>query len=101
MKPKYLYKILSPELWEKCLQKQTILPNDNDIEFIHLAAEEQTSHVIQKFWKGQSYVLLKLSTKDLKGRLEFETNPGGTTKYYHLYEGSIPFNAVIEATHFF
>lgn len=43
-------------------------------------------------------VLLKLETAKLRGRLVYEVNPGGTTKYYHLYEGSIPLEAVVEAT---
>jgi hypothetical protein len=30
----------------------------------------------------------------LAGRLVKERNPGGTTEYYHLYEGSIPTSAV-------
>jgi peptide deformylase len=30
--------------------------------------------------------------------LAFETNPGGSTKYYHLYDGFIPVNSIVEST---
>ena len=69
-----------------------------DNAFIHLASEEQLPHVTEKFWKGQDYVVLKIDTKQLVGRLVHETNPGGSNKYYHLYDGYIPIKAVVGAT---
>lgn len=42
-------------------------------------------------------MVLKIDPSKLIGKLVFEVNPGGTQKYYHLYNGKIPLNAVIEA----
>jgi uncharacterized protein (DUF952 family) len=38
--------------------------------------------------------VLKLDVKSLPGKLVYESNPGGETKYWHLYHGSIPLKAV-------
>lgn len=94
--PQYLYKILSPEDWQDSLLKNQVVISPLDTNFIHLATENQLAHVAQKFWKDKSYMILKLDPKKLEGRLIYETNPGGTTQYYHLYEGKIPLDAVIE-----
>lgn len=94
--PEYLYKIVSPEAWEKSQTQEFVAPSALDENFIHLATKEQLAHVIQKFWSKKDYVILKLETKKLVGRLSYETNPGGTNRYYHLYEGKIPLDAVIE-----
>jgi uncharacterized protein (DUF952 family) len=67
-----------------------------DTDFIHLSKEEQISHVVQKFWNNRDYIVLKLASERLIGHLIYETNPGGMTYYYHLYEGSIPIDAVVE-----
>ncbi len=68
-----------------------------DKEFIHLAKEDQVDGVISKFWNNKNPIILKLDSSKIVGKLVYETNPGGTTKYYHLYEGQIPLIAVIEA----
>ena len=69
-----------------------------DESFIHLATKEQVPHVAEKFWKGLDHAILKIDSKKLVGRLIFETNPGGTNKYFHLYKGSIPADAIVEVT---
>lgn len=95
--PEYLYKILSKDNWEKSCDKKFIQLSADDNEFIHLATEEQLNSIIQKFWSNAlEYFVLKLDRKQLKGRLVLEANPGGNNKYYHLYEGFIPMNAVVE-----
>ncbi|CCB87039.1 MULTISPECIES: DUF952 domain-containing protein [Parachlamydia] len=96
--PKFLYKIISTDDWQKSMQSKSIVLSPIDKDFIHLAEEEQISHIVQKFWFGKNYVLLKLAANKLKGRLIYERNPGGKTKYFHLYEGGIFFDAVLEAT---
>ena len=96
--PEYLYKVVSPVEWIASQAKGEIIPSSTDKDFIHLATEAQVPHVTQKFWKDQDYVLLKLIPSQFQGRLVFETNPGGTTKYYHLYEGKIPLDAVDSST---
>jgi uncharacterized protein (DUF952 family) len=54
--------------------------------------------IIEKYWAGVSeYVVLKIETAKLSGKLVLEANPAGTNKYYHLYNGSIPSNAIVES----
>jgi len=94
--PKYLYIIVSPEVWEKSSEVgKLVLPSHHD-PFIHLAKEDQVSHVTEKFWSGSDYYLLKIKTDGLIGRLVYETNPGGSNRYYHLYDGEIPLAAISE-----
>lgn len=92
---KFLYKIVSLEDWEASLGQEEIRLSPFDSDFIHLATKEQIAHVAGKFFKGKEHVILTIETKDLIGRLIYEANPGGSTKYYHLYEGSVPLEAVI------
>ncbi|MEI8124498.1 MAG: DUF952 domain-containing protein [Parachlamydiaceae bacterium] len=93
--PQYLYKIVSPEDWEASRLKNEVVISQIDTDFIHLATENQIPHVAEKFWNGKPYTILKLDSKKLRGRLVYETNPGGNTQYYHLYEGRIPLDAVV------
>jgi len=94
--PKYLYIIVSPEVWEKSSEVgKLVLPSHHD-PFIHLAKEDQVSHVTDKFWSDSDYYLLKIETDQLIGRLVYETNPGGSNRYYHLYDGEIPLEAISE-----
>lgn len=96
--PEYLYKIVSKEQWQESLVKNRVVVTALDEDFIHLAKEDQVAHVVNKFWNGKEPIILKLATKKLVGHLVFETNPGGTTQYYHLYDGSIPLEAVSDVT---
>lgn len=93
--PEYLYKVVSHEQWLMSLYRQKIVLSSMDEDFIHLATEDQVAHVVQKFWDNKDYLVLKLATKKLIGRLLYETNPGGSILYYHLYDGSIPIDAVV------
>lgn len=95
--PEYLYKIISEEQWEQSHEK--VAPGAIDTDFIHLATEEQLPAIIHKFWKGQHPIILQVKTDELVGELIYESNPGGTTKYYHLYNGYIPIEAVKQIEH--
>ena len=33
----------------------------------------------------------------LPGKLVLESNPGGKSRYYHLYQGAIPMEAITES----
>jgi uncharacterized protein (DUF952 family) len=69
-----------------------------DQDFIHLAREDQLNRIVGKYWdEVPEYVVLKIDTKKLPGKLVLEANPGGENKYYHLYDGSIPLKAVVES----
>ncbi len=96
--PKYLYKVISKEDWQKSIESGYVMPSSLDQAFIHLAKEDQISHVTEKFWKNKDYLVLTLLTEKLNGKLVYETNPGGSAKYYHLYNGNIPLDAVIKTT---
>jgi uncharacterized protein (DUF952 family) len=96
--PEYLYKIVSQEQWQKSLLRNEVVGSSIDDEFIHLAKEDQVDHVVKKFWSNMDYIVLKFASKKLVGRLIYEKNPGGSTEYYHLYEGNIPLDAVVDVT---
>jgi|SRR5579872_1775456 len=94
--PTYLYKVLSMDDWAKSCE--TVHLSSKDADFIHLSTEDQLDRIIEKYWAGASeYIVLKIETAKLSGNLILEANPGGTNKYYHLYNGSIPLTAIIES----
>ncbi len=96
--PKFLYKIISLENWETSQAQSTVQLAPDDADFVHLAREDQLGGILGKYWNSvPEYVLLKLDTSKLHGRWAYEANPGGTAKYYHLYGGSIPFEAIAES----
>lgn len=93
----FLYKVLAKSDWELSQNEGRLRRCSIDKDFIHLAMEGQIQKVLEKFWAaGPEYVVLKLDSKKFKGRLVKEKNPGGTQEYYHLYDGFIPLNAVVE-----
>lgn len=95
--PSYLYKIVSLNDWEQSQQRSHVILPSLDQEFIHLALDTQVDHVLTKFWPvPKAVAILKVEVDRLLGRLVFEANPGGSTKYYHLYEGSIPLDSVVD-----
>lgn len=94
VKPEYLYKVLSPENWEKSQSGEFLVLSDDDKAFIHLSTFEQLERIIDKYWKGSDYVVLKINTDQLQGNLVLEANPGGTNQYYHLYDGKIPLHSI-------
>lgn len=92
-----LYKVISIEKWKESEGKDHIVLNDMDKDFIHFSTEEQLPRILEKFWKNKDYMVLKIDPRKLPGRLVFETNPDGSgQKYYHLYEGSLPKDAILE-----
>ncbi len=93
--PKYLYKIFSSSDWEQSQKDKNLPTAAEDHPFIHLATFEQLDRIINKYWSGKSdFVILEIETKKLPGDLVFEANPGGENKYYHLYNASIPTDAI-------
>lgn len=92
--PTYLYIILQKNAWQKSIQEKVLLLGPENKQFIHLATDEQIPQITEKFFKGIDYVILKIETKKMVGRLVYETNPGGSNKYFHLYEGVIPLESI-------
>ena len=98
MEQEHLYKILSFENWQKTQSKETVFLSPEDDLFIHFSTEDQVEKIVTKYWTGiQQFVILKIDRSKLEGRLVFETNAGGATKYFHLYDGFIPVNSILEA----
>lgn len=96
--PIYLYKILSMENWAASQVSERVHLSEEDKNFIHLCTEEQLERIIAKFWADSpEFVILKIAAEKLPGKMVLEANPGGTNKYYHLYHGYIPLNAIVEA----
>jgi uncharacterized protein (DUF952 family) len=95
MTPHYLYKILSKSDWQQSQGKPFLKLSSMDDAFIHLATKEQLPAILKKLWPNDlDRVILKLDVSKLPGRLVKERNPGGTTEYYHLYDGALPLDAV-------
>lgn len=96
--PQYLYKILSLKNWQATQNSKTVQLSTDDDEFIHLSTEDQLERIIKKYWTNvPELVVLKIDSSKLEGELLFEANPGGSNKYYHLYNGFIPFNSIVES----
>lgn len=96
--PQYLYKILSARNWQATQNSKSVQLSAEDGVFVHFSTEDQLERIIEKYWADRpQFVILKIDANKLEGKLAFETNPGGTTKYYHLYEGFIPFNSILES----
>lgn len=92
-----LYKVLPYELWQNSQGKELLVLGPMDDEFIHFSTEAQVEKTAAKFFADvPCYVVVKVDVSKLKGELVLESNPGGTTKYYHLYNGAIPRSAVVE-----
>lgn len=92
--PKYLYKVLSIENWKA--SKNNVKLSKDDSAFIHFSTEDQLERIISKYWAQSDYVVLKIDTKKLPGKMVYEANPGGQNKYFHLYDGFIPLDAVVD-----
>lgn len=94
----YLYKILSQQDWQESQKLGYAKPLENDTDFVHLSEKDQIDRIVTKFWANRSdVVVVKIDPQKMLGKLVHEANPGGTTKYYHLYNGKIPLAAVVES----
>lgn len=96
--PQYLYKILPLTYWQRTQSANSVCLTAEDYQLIHLAKEDQLENIIKKYWSdAPQFVILKLKANVLEGDLVYEANPDGTSKYYHLYNGFIPFSAIAES----
>ncbi|MDX8431488.1 MAG: DUF952 domain-containing protein [Candidatus Algichlamydia australiensis] len=90
-----LYKILSLKAWQESQTQEFLTLSENDKKFIHFSTKEQLPRILKKHWLNETEcVILRVDPKQLLGKLVFESNPGGTNQYYHLYGGAIPLKAV-------
>ena len=94
----YVYKIMSEEDWKQSKHKVFLKLLHLDINFIHLCEDHQISNIIEKFWKNvNSVIVVKIDPSKTHGNLIKEKNPGGSTEYYHLYNGSISLEAIVKS----
>lgn len=96
--PKYLYKVLTIENWNGSQGQKNLKLASADDDFIHFSKEDQLERITSKFFADiPEYVILKIESAKLPGRMVYETNPGGSAKYYHLYDGFIPLDSIVES----
>lgn len=95
--PKHLYKVVSLEQWQASISKKAVVLSADDVAFIRFQKEDELGRLLH-YWKSTKvpHVVLKIKTNKLKGRLVFEPKPGGSMKQYHLYNGHIPLDAIVE-----
>jgi uncharacterized protein (DUF952 family) len=96
--PKHLYKVLALELWQASENKKSVILSPEDAPFIRFQKEDELSRLLH-YWKTLNvpHVVLKIKASKLEGKLIFEAKLGGSTKQYHLYNGCIPLDAIIES----
>ena len=88
-----LFKIVEQEAWVGNKLKLA----SNDKSFIHFAEQDDVRRIAAKFFADCTKVLvLVVDTDKLVGSLVQECNPGGRRKYFHLYDGHIPKDAVMD-----
>lgn len=96
--PQYLYKILSLRHWQASQNHPVLVLSADDHAFIHFSKEDQLERILTKYWAdAPQFAVLKIDTSKLVGDMVYEANPGGSAKYYHLYNGYIPFKAIVES----
>lgn len=96
--PPCLYKVLSLRNWQATQNRKTVQLSAEDDAFIHFSTKDQLEKIIEKYWvDAPQLVILKIDSSKLEGELIFELNAGGSTKYYHLYNGFIPFSSILES----
>lgn len=92
-----LNKILSRDKWQSSVGKDRLEGSELDLQdgFVHFSTDEQLFKTLEKFYPGKERIVVRVDSSKLVGDLIYETNPGGETKYYHLYEGHIPMESII------
>ena len=97
MLPELLCKIMPLGMWEVSLRMDHIVLSELDRSdgFVHFSTQDQLFKTVEKFFEGQEVVVALVDPSKLEGELRFETNPGGSTKYYHLYDGKVPMSSVV------
>lgn len=93
----YIYKILSAQAWQESQELGLIPPQKLDTNFIHLCKQDQINKIVEKFYNNEPKIIIAtIDANKLSGNLIEEANPGGTTKYFHLYDGKLPLDCVVE-----
>ncbi len=91
-----LYKILTLDDWDKCKLTDRLCTPANDSAFVHFATEKQYPAVVEKWFANMPHVVLRVDASKLVGKLVLEWVESHSDKYYHLYDGHVPLEAVID-----
>lgn len=91
-----IYHITSRKLWEEGQVKGFYVPEAYAEEgFIHASTAQQVEGSANKFFKGQSdLVLLYIDETKVKPKLIFENLMGGSNLYPHIY-GHLNLDAIV------
>lgn len=92
-----LYKIITLEKWRQSQGQDFLSLSDMDNSFVQFSTDQQVIRTLQKFYASQDMIIAKIDPNKLTGELRFETNPGGSNKYYHLYNGQVPMDSIVFA----
>jgi uncharacterized protein (DUF952 family) len=90
-----IYHITSTDAWKNAQQKSQYLPEGFEKEgFIHCSNKDQIVGVGQRYYAGQSGLLiLGINTDKLDARVVFENLVGGEELFPHIY-GALNLTAV-------
>ncbi len=91
-----LYKILTIDDWDRSKQSDRLCTSANDSAFVHFATEKQYPAVVQKWFANIPHAVMRIDSTKLVGKLVLEWDRKHTDKYYHLYDGHVPLEAVID-----
>lgn len=96
--PLYLYKVVAQEDWVESIGEPVVLLDEEDDDYIHFSKDDQLDSVLDRHWSGTPAVILKIDVSKLSGNLVCESDDSESPESYHLYDGEIPIDAVVEVT---
>ncbi|MCB0326124.1 MAG: DUF952 domain-containing protein [Bdellovibrionales bacterium] len=75
-KPRYIYHIVKSSVWEKAKESAFYVPSSLKTDgFIHCSKKSQVIDVANRFFKGQSdLVLLKIDSRIVKAKVDYKMN---------------------------
>ena len=93
-----IYHVLQGTLWKTALSQGFYEADSLATEgFIHASREEQVAGVLDRYYKGQTdLVLLHIDESKLTAELKYERSPSINESFPHIY-GRLNTNAVIKA----
>ena len=91
-----IYHITSADEWQKAKFKNEYLPAGYTADhFIHCSYKEQVAATANRYYSGQTgLILLKIDSSLLRAAVKEENLVGGKELFPHIY-GSLPISAVI------
>jgi uncharacterized protein (DUF952 family) len=93
-----IYHVTTQAAWQQALQQGFYeAPSLIDEGFIHLSTEAQVAGVLERYYQGQTnLLLLHIDESKLLAELKYELAPSVNELFPHVY-GNINLDAVVEA----